>query len=170
MTAVQFSIHCISDDIEPYTVPHESICINGERYDVENAYHCVIGGQEYISLEDQLYELHGAFLGDPVDLPDDEEEEEPDYPQCEPPPRSGGWKSILAYVLIFLVAAGVGAVAVSELGYTKFDIGTSAPSVVAAGTATPKATSASVASHWETQASKVVEAMDYKTPLPGIMP
>jgi len=33
-----------------------------------------------------LYELHGAFLGDPVDLPD----EEPDYPQYEPPPDPKG--------------------------------------------------------------------------------
>ena len=154
----------MSDDIEPYVVPHESICINGEWYDVENASHCVIGGQEYIWLEDQLYELHGAFLGDPVILPDDEPDDGQDYPQYEPPSQTGGGKSILTYALIFLIAAGVMAVVMGELGYTKFDLDPPTSSVVAAGTATPKATSASVTSSWDAQASKVVEAMDYTDP------
>lgn len=44
VTVVQFSIHSMVKDIEPYVVPHESICINGVWYDVENAYHCVVDG------------------------------------------------------------------------------------------------------------------------------
>ena len=186
MGAGRCSIHCMSDDIEPYVVPHESICINGEWYDVENASHWVIGGQEYIWLEDQLYELHGAFLGDPVDLPDDEPDEEPDYPQYEPSPQSGGGSSLIP-ILCFLVGGGLLVVAavlvaVVFLGYIPFDAEgskISAPSVVAAGTATPKTTSSSISvtrtatprvtptsvtSYWDTQASKVVEAMDYTNP------
>lgn len=167
------------DDTEPYVVPHESIYINGEWYDVENAYHWVIGGQEYIWLEDRLYKLRGSFLGDPVDLPDDEPDEGPTYPQYEPPQRTGGWGSILIYALIFLIAVGAMAVVMGEYGYTKFDIDSPTSSVVAAGTTapastsspvsmirtpTPRATSTPVMSHWDTQASKIVEAMDYTNP------
>ncbi len=184
MVAVRFSIHCMTKDIEPYVVPHESICINGVWYDVENAYHWVIGGQEYIWLEDQLYELHGAFLGDPVDLPDDEPDEVPDYPQYEPPPRSGGWGSTIVTVLIILFVVGAGLKVMKVLDHVDDAISraeASVPSsVVAVGTATPKPTSAPiqkptqlatprptrtpVSSPWDTQASKVVEAMDYTNP------
>jgi len=133
---------------EPFVVSSETVCVNGEWYDLEDATHCVVDGQEYIWLEDQWYELTDSVVGDPAEAAD----EEPDYPQYEPPPQTGGWKSILAYVLIFLVAAGVGAVVVGELGYTKFVNPSS--SAVAPGTS----------SHGDTQTSKVVEAMDYKNP------
>ena len=85
-------------------------------------------------------------------------------------------------ILGFLVGMGV-IVAANQLGYIQFgggSININPPaSVIAAGTATPKATSTPVSvariptpratptpvvSHWDTQASKIVGAMDYTNP------
>ncbi len=70
-------------------------------------------------------------------------------------------------ILGFLVGVGV-IVAANQLGYIQLggkgiDIDPPA-SVIAVGTTTPMATPASVVSHWDSQASKIVEAMDYTNP------
>lgn len=169
---------------EPFVVSYETICINGEWYDLEDATHCVVDGQEYIWLEDQWYELNDSIVGDPAETVDDEEEEAPNYPQYEPPPRSGRWGSILVTGLIILFVVGAGLKVMKVLDHADDAISraeASAPSsVVAVGTAIPKSTSAPiqkptqlvtprpirtpVPSPWDTQASKVVEAMDYTNP------
>jgi hypothetical protein len=64
---------------------------------------------------------------------------------------SKGWKSFIEGVLYFTIGVACVVVAANHLGYTKFDI----PFIGA---------ESSVASTWDTRASKVVEAMDYKNP------
>lgn len=53
----------MSGDEEPFVVEHESLLINGEWYDVENATHVVVDGQEYIFLDDKMYELDDSVVG-----------------------------------------------------------------------------------------------------------
>lgn len=171
-------------------VRQESVYFNGERYDLENTPHMTINGQEYISIDSKWYEVNGAFLGNEVD--EDELErraEEGDAfpykpPQLyEPLAQSEGWGSILTSMLYFLIGVGLLVVAANQFGYIQLgsgDIDIDPPaSVIAAGTSTPKATSSSISvtrtatprvaptsvtSYWDTQASKVVEAMDYTNP------
>ncbi|WP_067076891.1 transglutaminase-like domain-containing protein [Methanoculleus horonobensis] len=160
-------------------VRHESVYFKGEKYDLENTPHVEINGQEYISIDGKWYELNGAFLGNEVDEDELERmaEEEDAFPY-EPPQQPGGRGSILIPVLCFLIAAGATAMVMSEYGFTKFDIDPPA-SVIAVGTATPTATSSSISvtrtatprvtptpvtSYGDTQASKIVEAMDYTNP------
>jgi len=180
----------VGDPTMGFVVRHESVYFNGEKYDLENSPHVVINGQEYIAIDDKWYELNGAFLGNEVD---DEELErlekigrgvEDDYvPTYNPPQQSEGRGSFLVSALWFLIGAGLFIVALNQLGYIQFDGGSvnidPPDSIIAVGTATPKATSASVSvirpptpratptpvvSHWDTQASKIVEAMDYTNP------
>lgn len=113
-----------------------------------------------------------------MDLPD----EEPDYPQYEPPPRSGGWGSTIVTVMIILFVVGTGLKVMKVLdraedAFDRIETDPATSSVVAVGTATPKPTSAviqkptqlaiprptrtPISSPWDIQASKVVEAMDY---------
>ncbi|ABN58176.1 MULTISPECIES: hypothetical protein [Methanoculleus] len=173
-------------------VRRESVYFNGERYDLENTPHMTINGQEYISIDSKWYEVNGAFLGNEVDEEELDRLMEGDNndvfqyepPQkYEPPSQSEGWGSILTSVLYFLIGVGLFVVAANQLGYIQLggggiDIDPPA-SVIAVGTATPTATSSSVSvtrtatprvtptpvtSYGDTQASKIVEAMDYTNP------
>ncbi len=65
------------------------------------------------------------------------------------------WESIITGVLSFVIGVGCVVLAANHLGYTNFDIPSLVPSKVAESSAVSK---------WDAQASKVVEAMDYKNP------
>jgi hypothetical protein len=154
----------MSDD-EPFVVRRETVHIGDEVFDLEDTTHFVIDGQEYILLGDQWYELNGSVVGDPLILP-----EPGNTPETyEPPPRSKGWGSTIATVLIILFVIGAGLKVMKALDHADNAIGNIEAnpyisSVVAAGTATPKATPTPAASSGDTQAAKVVEAMDYTNP------
>jgi len=169
---------------EPFVVRRETVHIGDEVFDLEDTTHFVIGGQEYILLGDQWYELNGSVVGVPLILP-----EPGNAPETyEPPPRSKGWGSTIATVLIILFVIGAGLKVLKALDHadnaiSNIESNPTVASVVAAGAATPKVTSTiptaiatatatskatpaptPPAPSRDTQAAKVVEAIDYTNP------
>ena len=135
--------------------------------------------------------MNGAFLGSEVDADELERlerlerrtKDDIDYvPTYNPPQRSGGWGSTIVTILIILFVVGAGLKVMKVLdraddAISRIDSDTS--SVVAVGMVTPQATATLVSvtrtptprvtptpvvSHWDAQASKIVEAMDYTNP------
>lgn len=150
---------------EPFVVSHETIFLDGERYDLEGATHCVIDGQEYIWLEDQWYELNGSVLGYPLEIEDEGDE---NYPQYEPQ-QSGGWGStiITVLIIIFVVAAGLKVMKVldrADDAISNIEVSPTLSSEVATETTSPPSIVDLIKSPWDTRASDIVDAMDYTDP------
>ncbi|MBP2134146.1 hypothetical protein J2128_002112 [Methanomicrobium sp. W14] len=147
---------------EPFVVPHETICIDGEWFDLEDIVHCVIEGQEYIWLDDQCYELNDSVLGDPVEINEDYEDED-DVPEQYEPPRSSGCLTKIAIVLVIIfILVLAGPEIMNTLNYAGSAVSNVDVSPVLSSVAeTGDKLSESV---WKTKTSDVVDAMDYTNP------
>lgn len=164
---------------EPFVVSHETVQIGDKLFELEDTTHFVLDGQEYILLGDQWYELNGSVVGNHLILPD-----ETPVRYDPSPPRSKGWGSTIATILIifFIVVAGLKVLKAldhADNAITTIEANPTLSSVVAAGTETPKATSTiptatatataapkatSTPATWATRASNIVDAMDYTNP------